>query len=174
MAYSANFLMQPQQDGTGGQRGEYCADVQNCVEEDESGQCNQGSWGYCLKEKNRWLLGADSCDEQFNTCTTYANSKGQTASYLANTIEKSICNADNVGCRAYAVSSELKDDKWQWDTAQSGQRIYFNAKATQCDYSNEGCSLFQRTGFGLIGGAEVSNEKVNLKKAPSIINVMGI
>ncbi|MBI5023310.1 MAG: hypothetical protein HZC05_04105, partial [Candidatus Magasanikbacteria bacterium] len=76
MAFSANFLLPPGADGIGGQRGEYCADVQNCVEEDESGTCNKGNWGYCLKEKNRWLLGADSCDAQFNTCTTYANAKG--------------------------------------------------------------------------------------------------
>ncbi|MBI5023309.1 MAG: hypothetical protein HZC05_04100 [Candidatus Magasanikbacteria bacterium] len=91
--------------------------------------------------------------------------------YLANTIEKSICNADNVGCRAYAVSSTLdKDNKWQWDL---NKKIYFNAKATQCDYSNEGCSQFARTGFGLNGGSAVDGEKVNLKKAPEYYNCYG-
>ncbi|MBI5732262.1 MAG: hypothetical protein HY982_02800, partial [Candidatus Magasanikbacteria bacterium] len=160
--YGVGFLVPPQEN-VPGERVKYCADVEHCVDEDsQTGICN--SWGYCLREKNIWRLGGNACDSQFNTCATYIDGKGQSASYLANTIDKGICSADNVGCRAFAANSLKKGSEWQW---QTNAPLYFSAKAEQCGAEAEGCSKFERLAKGVAG------ENLVLKKAPAYYNCYG-
>ncbi|MEK9158383.1 MAG: hypothetical protein AAB673_00055, partial [Patescibacteria group bacterium] len=140
------------------QRAQYCADPQSCVKEDANGQCakdtSDASWGYCLREKNVWRLGGDSCDAQYNTCTAYTNGKGGKVAYLASTLDKGFCSAQNAGCRGYSV---VRDDGLSgWHASKS---IFLNKKAEQCAVTNEGCSKFVKT-----DGSEVA-----LKKALSLL-----
>ncbi|MCX6778792.1 MAG: hypothetical protein NTU97_01000 [Candidatus Magasanikbacteria bacterium] len=162
-SYGSVLYSEPQS-STPGQRVQSCADIQNCVGEDPATKtCN--SWGYCLRERNYWRLGGNSCDEQFNTCTNYTSSKGQTSSYLANTLNKGICTSDNVGCRGYATNATSTSASLQWDA--NGFKIYFDQDAQSCDVANEGCTRFLRT------APEVFNQPLNLKKAPSYYNCYG-
>ncbi|MBI5621319.1 hypothetical protein HY933_00440, partial [Candidatus Falkowbacteria bacterium] len=90
-------------------RREECLDLSTCVEEDENGNC-KNIYGYCLKEKNVWRIGGQSCEPQYATCTTFTDSEGQNASYLARTVDYGQCTADTVGCRAY--SAEQSGSAW--------------------------------------------------------------
>jgi len=164
--YGSQLITQPT-DQVPGQRGKYCADIQNCFSENDNGTCD--GYGYCLQEKKTWHLGGNSCDAQYNTCTTYTNANGKNSSYLANTIDKGICNADNTGCWAYYNNKEFNSGEWEWDPVKSGsvltyQPIYFNGKTEQCLETAEGCNKFIRTAFGVEG------EAMNLKKAPDYYN----
>ena len=141
------------------QRAQYCADPQSCVKEDATGQCakdtSDASWGYCLREKNVWRLGGDSCDAQYNTCTAYTNGKGTKVAYLSSTLDKGFCSAQNTGCRGYSLERDANLTGWQ-----AGKSIFLNKKAEQCLQTNEGCSKFIKT----------DGSEVDLKKATSLLN----
>lgn len=163
---NSSLALYPPTADTPGQRAKSCTDVQSCVgENSQTGQCN--FWGYCLREKNFWQLGADSCDEQFNTCTGYASSQGQAMSFLANTIDRGICTADNSGCRSYAISAAYLGGDWNWQSGAGDPKIYFNRSVERCGNENEGCSKFIREAEGVVG------ENLNLKKAPEFYNCYG-
>lgn len=154
--YGSQLIVQPKDD-VPGQRNKYCADIQNCLSENDSGTCE--GYGYCLQEKKTWHLGGNSCDAQFNTCTTYTSPAGQSGSYLASTIDRGICDANNTGCKAFYNDKDFNNDKneWYW---KAGGPIYFNAKAEQCLSTAEGCDKFIRAATGVEG------EVLNLRKAP--------
>ncbi len=93
------------------QRQQECVDVKTCLEEGENGSC-KGNYGYCTQEKNVWKIPGESCTAEYNTCTTYTQSKtGKVASYLARTVDYGECSLDNVGCRSY---SNEKDANGVW------------------------------------------------------------
>ncbi|MEA3249028.1 MAG: hypothetical protein U9Q03_01575 [Patescibacteria group bacterium] len=86
------------------QRQEQCVDMRTCLQQDDIGNC-AGGWGYCVREKNVWRFNGDQCPEYYNSCKTLEPVKGGSPiSYLMNTIDYGICNADNVGCQQYATT----------------------------------------------------------------------
>lgn len=123
-----------------GSRFKYCADIQDCVVEDESGsKCK--AYGYCTREENIWRLKGDACKEQFDTCDRYTNIvSSEILNILGNTIDYGTCNADNAGCRWYSLT---KNENGNWDETQ---RVHFNNKITKptCDSDALGCSKFYR------------------------------
>jgi len=116
-------------------RSEVCVDDQTCLSEDENGVCT-GGYGYCTKEKNTWKISADTCDAQYNSCTTYNSRANEPVSYLKNTVEYDSCTAGNVGCRAYSTGKDLNNN-WSLDI---GKSIYFNKDLETCQAENAGCT----------------------------------
>gem|GEM_PF-1307166 len=98
--------------GTGISRVEYCADEEQCLSEDENGNCT--SYGYCTRERRMWNFGK-SCDSRYNTCQTYKSASGATASYLSNTLDFLNCNAQNAGCRSFATNFNMASKEWNGD-----------------------------------------------------------
>ncbi len=161
--FGKQLIVEPT-DTTSGQRGQYCADVQQCIAENNSGSCD--AWGYCLQSRNIWKLGGTSCDKQFNTCTTYTNPSNGSASFLASTVDRGICDADNTGCKAYssALSYDTASSGWQWNSTNPS---YFNAKIEKCFASADGCTKFIRTAPGVTG------DEIDMKKAPAALDCYG-
>lgn len=126
-------------------RNEYCADEQSCIYENEDGACEQ--YGYCVEEKRKWDFGTDSCDPNFNSCETFRDSSGKSLSLLENTIDNSVCTADNVGCTSYCEDYNV--DTTFSCTSTSGNKVYLDKDAQTCDAGNEGCHQFIRTKVGL-------------------------
>ena len=91
-------------------RAEYCADEQQCIEEDDNGNCLK--FGYCTEEKRAWDFNGKKCEPRFNTCQTYTPRTGNEISYLANTLDYRNCNAQNVGCRWYSGLFNPVSDYW--------------------------------------------------------------
>ncbi len=123
-----------------GQRYSRCPDFSSCLEEDGKGGCVNEDYGFCVKEKNAWQFGADSCPEAYNSCRTYTISEPEGTSlisYLKNTLSGSeICGPHNAGCSWYATNRS-KAGLWQDD-----QRIYLNNNVESCQKENEGCNEF--------------------------------
>ncbi|KKU06525.1 MAG: hypothetical protein UX10_C0030G0011, partial [Candidatus Magasanikbacteria bacterium GW2011_GWA2_45_39] len=143
------------------ERSEYCADLATCVNEDENGVCSSGQYGYCRQSKNIWKLGADACPAQFNTCTALVSRAGEATAYVANTINKGICDAQNVGCRAYSNTQKFAgaEGDWQWQGGNA-QLAYFNKDAESCSADAQGCTRFVRQ------TESVSGQELNMRKAP--------
>lgn len=91
-------------------RSQYCADEQQCVSEDENGNCT--AYGYCTEERKVWNLNASKCEPRFNTCQTFQSSNGTTGSYLANTLDYQDCNSQSAGCRWYSTLFNAIDNTW--------------------------------------------------------------
>ncbi len=84
-------------------RREDCVDVATCLRQDDVGACI-GGWGYCLKERNAWRFNGDQCPFYYNSCRSFKARTGGSESYLLNTVDHGVCNADNVGCAKYATT----------------------------------------------------------------------
>ncbi|MBI5229858.1 MAG: carbohydrate binding domain-containing protein, partial [Candidatus Magasanikbacteria bacterium] len=143
-------------------RAEYCADVATCVNEDENGNCSSGQYGYCRQTKNIWHLGGETCPAQFNTCTALVSRAGEATAYVANTINKGVCDASNVGCRAYSNTQKfagVAQGDWEWQDGNA-QLAYFNKDAQSCSADAEGCTRFIRQTESVRGA------DLNLRKAP--------
>ncbi|HOX97435.1 MAG TPA: hypothetical protein PL066_03755, partial [bacterium] len=134
-------------------RQQICVDDLSCVAEDASGNCN--AWGYCTKEKNTWRLPeAQVCSPQADSCRSFADSKGQSFSFLKNTLlldSFNTCYSENVACSWYSKERRLNEltAEWDWqdnfnDQGEAENRIYFTGQAKTCSADNEGCSLFAR------------------------------
>lgn len=126
-------------------RNEYCADEQSCIAEKDDGVCEV--YGYCVEEKRKWDFGTDSCDPNYNSCETFRDSSGKSLSLLENTIDNSVCTADNVGCTSYC--EDYNADTTFSCTSTSGDKVYLDKDAKACDAGNEGCHQFIRTKVGL-------------------------
>ncbi len=140
-----------------------CVDLQTCVVTNPDGSC--ADYAYCTREKNTWKFPADSCNEQFATCRSYQNEAGSTVSYLMNTIDKSFCTPENVGCRAYSltagISSGWQDPRFD-STKGANTGIYLNNNVeTNCPASSAGCSAFQV--------ASLTSVQLALRKAPDYL-----
>lgn len=124
-------------------RAKSCVDMQTCLAEDSSGNCQ--SWGYCLREKNIWKFPGESCLPQYASCLTLNSGQGKPVSYLWDTMER--CTMESAGCRWYSTRLEPVNNKWldsstRWE---EGNRLYFK-KGEQCPKEQEGCSQFKVAG----------------------------
>ncbi|MDD5341368.1 MAG: hypothetical protein PHC97_02925 [Patescibacteria group bacterium] len=120
-----------------------CTDFASCLQEDGKGGCQDEQYGFCVKEKNVWRLGAETCPADYDSCRTYTVRQGETTttvSYLKNTLPGSgVCGPDNAGCQPYAY--ERVGTSWNAE-----KKIYLDANAETCDRTSEGCSLFWPSG----------------------------
>lgn len=125
----------------------YCADEQSCIDENDDGSCN--IYGYCTEERRGWSFGTSSCDPKYNTCQTFVAGNGSKISYLENTLDYSVCSADNSGCSAYymqASSFDSATNNVNWNTG--GEVIYLDKDASECSPENDGCTQLIRTKAG--------------------------
>jgi hypothetical protein len=100
-----------------------CVDAPSCIGEDNDGNCSDG-FGYCVQEKNVWRFRGDECPEEYATCLSFQNSEtDDQADLLVNTVDYSVCDADNAGCRWYrtdkyyedaGTADDTSDDSYEW------------------------------------------------------------
>ncbi len=98
LGYTNNLV-----DSAASDRQQECVDLSTCVAYDTKGTCI--SYGYCTRSKNVWRIDGDKCDAQNSTCISYKNASGKIVSYLYSTLDTQNCDANNVGCNLYSVSS---------------------------------------------------------------------
>jgi len=167
------------------ERKNICTNIQTCVKNEGPNKDCQ-AWGYCTQEEKDWELPGESCDPQWNTCTTYFDNNNQAKSYLARTLDFGSCDTGNVGCRAYAL--EKKNGDWvssveTISTSISGDKnlkieegrnkiINFDDDITDrtCTEDSWGCSEFFVGNLADTSTIEKTNETVHLKQAPSYLN----
>lgn len=128
------------------QRKEECQDVQSCLKRDNKGQC-VGGYGYCMADKTVYRFQGDECPANYASCRTYQNRKGDTISYLRNTLDYGVCDANNVGCLWYSTERTPDGTGWVGSTT-SGPRIYFDKTLQPCDANNEGCTKLYQVNVG--------------------------
>lgn len=114
-------------------RTESCVDAPSCLERDAEGKC-VGGYGYCVREKNIWHPAGQSCPGQYASCRAFSSREGAALAVLTSTIDRSVCTAENAGCRWYSTS---RDAAGNWE---SGSRRYLNRLAEACTEANEGCA----------------------------------
>ncbi len=119
---------------TAPQRRDECRDIQTCLQRDEKGQC-VGGYGYCVAEKTTYRFNSTECLERDASCRSYTTRAGQAVAYVRNTIDGSVCTADNVGCQGYF--SELNQDG-SWNT--TGPKFYADKTLAACASGDSGCT----------------------------------
>ena len=119
----------------------YCADEQSCVKEKSDGSCQL--YGYCTEEKRAWDFNGKSCEPRDNTCQTFKLGEN-TYSYLQNTLDYSLCNASNAGCKKYSTSGNYDNDTKTVVWNETSNPTYFNKNAETCQAEDEGCHAFIR------------------------------
>lgn len=117
------------------QRAEECRDIQTCLQRNDKGEC-VGGYGYCVAEKNVYRFNADECPAEYASCRNFTSRSGQSVSFVRNTLDYSVCSAENVGCLAYATDRDGATDEW----VDAGERIYFDANVETCPANAEGCT----------------------------------
>jgi hypothetical protein len=99
-----------------------CVDSPSCIGENNDGVCTDG-YGYCVREKNVWRFRGDECPEEYASCLSFTNTESDdSADYIVNTVEYSVCDEDNAGCFWYrtnksfedAGTSDVDDDSYEW------------------------------------------------------------
>lgn len=122
---------------------DYCADEKTCIKENSKGVCE--AYGYCTEDRRTWNFGNDSCEPIFNSCETFADTNGNTISYLKNTLDYGSCTKDNSGCRQYSTfgsyASSTNQISWSGNNAYA---IFLNSKAESCSSASEGCQMMTR------------------------------
>ncbi|MFA4937280.1 MAG: hypothetical protein WC575_03270, partial [Patescibacteria group bacterium] len=137
-----------------GGRQDTCVDEEQCVAEDEAGNCQ--SWGYCLAEKNIWRFSGDSCEfpagsgySPFATCQTFDSVTGNQLSVLTNSLENyndGVCSGA-ASCSWYSRTLNAQEstgsvDRYEQDEAN---RFYLkNIDKYSCQASEQGCTAFLR------------------------------
>ncbi|MCK5211981.1 hypothetical protein KAJ89_04730 [Candidatus Parcubacteria bacterium] len=129
-----------------GRNDTYCADEQACIKEDRDGACEL--FGYCTEERRTWDFGDGRCEPRYNTCQTFRSREGQTASYLENTLDYSICSLDNVGCEAYCQDYDNINNTFTCAVG-TGNALFADSDIEECDSEAEGCHEFIRTKSGV-------------------------
>jgi len=134
-------------------RQETCLDWQDCIAENEKGDCL--AYGYCLAEKNEWRLGGDACDAQYASCATFQReSDNQQFSYLVNTLDTGNCGPENVGCQWYCRDwNENLGENGAWACSSPG-KSYLGI----CELGEE-CSQGSDSYQPEIGKCRCSNER---------------
>jgi hypothetical protein len=103
-------------------RNSTCVDMPSCIGEDNDGTC-VGGYGYCVQEKNVWRFRGDECPEEYATCLSFENTNtGDAGDFLVRTVDYSVCDQDNAGCRWYrtnkyeedAGTTDTDDDTYEW------------------------------------------------------------
>jgi hypothetical protein len=132
----------PASDLTISRADDYCADERTCINE-VNGVCD--AWGYCTADRRTWNFNGDSCEAVYNSCETFSDQKGNSISYLKNTLDYGSCDDSNSGCRQYSTfgsyTSTTNTISWSGNNAYS---IFLNDKAATCDASSEGCRSLVR------------------------------
>lgn len=99
-----------------------CVDAPSCIGEDNDGNCQDG-YGYCVEEKNVWRFRGDECPQEYATCLSFTNTQtGNDSDFLVSSVNYSVCNQDNAGCRWYrtnkyfedAGTDDTGDDSYEW------------------------------------------------------------
>ncbi|MCR4314017.1 MAG: hypothetical protein NUV84_02090, partial [Candidatus Uhrbacteria bacterium] len=103
-------------------RNSECVDTPSCIGEDNDGNCVDG-YGYCVQEKNVWRFRGEECPQEYATCLSFTNTQsGDDGDFLVNTVDYSVCDQDNAGCRWYrtnkyfedAGTEDPDDDTYEW------------------------------------------------------------
>ncbi len=90
-------------------RASSCVDAPSCIGEDNDGNCSDG-YGYCVREKNTWRFRGDECPEEYSTCLSFENTfTGDKAAYRVSSVDYSVCDSNNAGCRWYATQKHYED-----------------------------------------------------------------
>jgi len=119
-------------------RSKYCADMQHCVDMDESGECQ--AWGYCAAEKNIWNFGGEECFAPYDSCRTLtARNETKSVNYLLKTVDKGICNVENAGCSWYSLfMNRMTDSAFQcqvWNDVDSEYQACTDGEpGCECNY----------------------------------------
>ncbi|MDP2708899.1 MAG: hypothetical protein Q8O93_02510, partial [bacterium] len=119
----------------------YCADEQSCIKEKSDGSCQ--AYGYCTEERRKWDFNGKSCEPRDNTCQTF-QLENKTISYLQNTLDFSVCDSGNAGCKKYATTGtyDAASLTINWDA--SVNPVYLNKNAETCGADDQGCHGFVR------------------------------
>jgi len=123
-------------------QGDYCADEQMCLKENEDGSCKR--YGYCVEEMPLWKFDGTSCSSHYNTCQIFSGPGGE-ASYLKNTVDYDGCNASNAGCQWYCQDWSTATNQWvciNEAPPNGGEKMSFNRNAEECNSEVEGCHEF--------------------------------
>ena len=102
----------------------YCADEQQCIKEDDNGNCK--AFGYCTEETRTWNFSGTKCQPLFNTCQAFTSRRGVSNSYLTNTLDYSNCDAQVAGCRWYSAWLNPLNNYWEhltWDNNDNRQPV---------------------------------------------------
>ncbi|MFA4845906.1 MAG: hypothetical protein WC654_05085, partial [Patescibacteria group bacterium] len=104
-------------------RASTCVDTPSCIGENNDGECSDG-YGYCVREENVWRFRGEECPQEYATCLSFENTfTGDTDAYRVSSVDYSVCNADNAGCRWYrtqkhyedaGTSDDDSDDSYEW------------------------------------------------------------
>ncbi|MBP9748607.1 hypothetical protein KBD18_00215, partial [Patescibacteria group bacterium] len=119
-------------------RAQTCVDTPSCLAEDQFGNCT-GGYGYCAKDKNIWRLGGRECKAPYASCASFSGRTGENLLALQNTIDHSICTADNVGCLAYHTSGAPATST-EWSYNPGTDRVFLNKNVAACEAENAGCT----------------------------------
>jgi len=143
----------------------YCGDERSCIQEEEGGSCE--AYGYCTKEKRKWVFDSESCEPKYNTCQSFKSSDGKTVALMENTLDYSGCSIDSAGCREYARATTRDDifdnDRVDWNSV--ADRVFLNGSAEDCESDEEGCQEFER----LEEFSGVEDETVYMKLVPNYL-----
>ncbi len=137
---------------------DYCADLQDCVvPTEDGGGCK--AWGYCTRERNVWRFDGQSCEPQYNTCTTYTRTMDNTQfSFNRNTLNY-CTDANSVGCRWYATE-KTGATKENWDPTK---KIFLNRTAETCPSDQAGCKQFVQV-------SDIDGNDVTIKAFDDVVN----
>jgi hypothetical protein len=144
-------------------RAQSCVDQQTCLKQDDQGNC-VGGWGYCTEERSVWRFNADSCPAQYNSCRVLTSSTGTVVDFNVNTIDHSVCNADNVGCSQYSLAQNVVSC-----TLKDGQ-----GNSIACTDPN-GCDCTQKRGDCIVslGGSSCSDNAGEVCRLQGICTTTG-
>ncbi|TAL19431.1 hypothetical protein EPN90_03745, partial [Patescibacteria group bacterium] len=124
-------------DDQGGGRAEICLDQPSCMQEDKNGNCLVG-YGYCAREKNIWRIGGRECPSAYASCASFAGRAGESLTVLQSSLDQGVCNAENVGCRAYSTVRDSKDAS-AWLYSPGRDRVFLNRQVSACEAKDAGC-----------------------------------
>ncbi|PJE76862.1 hypothetical protein COV05_01545, partial [Candidatus Uhrbacteria bacterium CG10_big_fil_rev_8_21_14_0_10_48_16] len=135
-------------------RNSTCVDAPSCIGEDNDGNCVDG-YGYCVQEKNVWRFRGDECPEEYATCLSFQNTEtGDAGDFLVNTVDYSVCDDDNAGCRWYRTSKyyedggtadDTTDDSYEW--LPEGDTYTTAERDNDWNYQDGGVSVSRETYF---------------------------
>lgn len=131
-----------------------CVDAPSCIGEDNEGNCVDG-YGYCVQEKNVWRFRGNECPEEYASCLSFRNTEtGETGSFLANTVDYSVCDQDNAGCRWYradkyyndgGTADDPSDDTYEW--LPEGDSYLTAERDDDVNYQTTGGAVAARTSY---------------------------
>gem|GEM_PF-6025879 len=137
-------------------RSEICLDEKTCLEDDQSGKCKEGRYGYCLEEKKSWTIPDNAqCEQQYASCQLFtAKDTGKSMTLIQDSIlglrgplEDRVCAQNNSGCAVYSkklipAASATSTPLYVWSesaVAPNDDQVYLASSATACSSEAEGC-----------------------------------